>query len=128
MRKKIISFSIFSVLIFIFVIFYKGIDKSGFYEPKSEIKDIPKFITSKDFPKEIDIRGEVFIKNSDFKKIKDNFANPRNAASGSLRQKNPSDTKKIPLKFIAYTFGFISEDKFEILSIRVFRKKHIPVI
>ena len=70
------------------------------------IKDIPKFITNKDFPKEIDIRGEVFIKNSDFKKIKDNFANPRNAASGSLRQKNPSDTKKIPLKFIAYTYGY----------------------
>ena len=70
------------------------------------IKNIPKFITSKDFPKEIDIRGEVFIKNSDFKKIKDNFANPRNAASGSLRQKNPSDTKKIPLKFIAYTYGY----------------------
>tara|TARA_B100001027_G_scaffold215292_1_gene188954 strand:- start:119 stop:2146 length:2028 start_codon:yes stop_codon:yes gene_type:complete len=70
------------------------------------IKDIPKFIISKDFPKEIDIRGEVFIKNTDFKKIKDNFANPRNAASGSLRQKNPSDTKKIPLKFIAYTYGY----------------------
>ena len=70
------------------------------------INDIPKFITKKDFPKEIDIRGEVFIKNSDFKKIKDNFANPRNAASGSLRQKNPSDTKKIPLKFIAYTYGY----------------------
>ena len=70
------------------------------------INDIPKFITNKDFPKEIDIRGEVFIKNSDFKKIKDNFANPRNAASGSLRQKNPSDTKKIPLKFIAYTYGY----------------------
>ena len=70
------------------------------------INDIPKFITNKDFPKEIDIRGEVFIKNSDFKKIKDNFANPRNAASGSLRQKNPSDTKKIPLKFISYTYGY----------------------
>ena len=70
------------------------------------IKDIPKIIQSKDFPKEIDIRGEVFIQNSDFDGLKEKFANPRNAASGSLRQKNPNDTKKIPLKFIAYTFGF----------------------
>ena len=70
------------------------------------IKDIPKKILSKDFPEEIDIRGEVFIQNSDFVKLKDKFANPRNAASGTLRQKNPEDTKKIPLKFIAYTYGF----------------------
>ncbi len=61
---------------------------------------------SKSFPEEIDIRGEVFIQNTDFENIKEKFANPRNAASGSLRQKNPNDTKKIPLKFIAYTFGF----------------------
>jgi len=70
------------------------------------IKDIPKTIESKDFPEEIDIRGEVYILNSDFKYLKEKFANPRNAASGSLRQKNPEDTKKIPLKFIAYTFGY----------------------
>ena len=41
-----------------------------------------------------------------FKNLNDKFANPRNAASGSLRQKNPKDTQKIPLKFIAYTFGY----------------------
>ena len=70
------------------------------------IKNIPKKINSKDFPKDIDIRGEVFIQNSDFKKLDNKFANPRNAASGSLRQKDSEDTKKIPLKFIAYTFGF----------------------
>ena len=70
------------------------------------INDIPKKIISKDFPEYIDIRGEVFIKNSKFNKLKDKFANPRNAASGSLRQKNPKDTEKIPLNFIAYTFGF----------------------
>ena len=70
------------------------------------IKDIPKKINSKNFPEEIDIRGEVFIQNSDFEIIKEKFANPRNAASGTLRQKNPEDTKKIPLKFIAYTYGF----------------------
>ena len=70
------------------------------------IKDIPKFINIKNFPNEIDIRGEVFIQNNDFKKISKKFANPRNAASGSLRQKDSNITKKIPLKFIAYTFGY----------------------
>ena len=69
------------------------------------INDIPILVSSKDFPREIDIRGEVFIQNSDFKKIQNKFANPRNAASGSLRQKDPNDTKKIPLRFIAYTYG-----------------------
>ena len=77
------------------------------------INDIPKNIPIKNFPDEIDIRGEVFIQNKDFEKnLKDKFANPRNAASGSLRQKNPQDTKKIPLKFIAYTFGYV--DKIEV--------------
>jgi len=70
------------------------------------IVDIPKKILKKDFPDEIDIRGEVFIQNSKFKNLKEKFANPRNAASGSLRQKNPDDTRKIPLRFIAYTFGY----------------------
>ena len=84
------------------------------------INDIPKKILEKDFPEEIDIRGEVFIKNSDFKKLSNKFANPRNAASGSLRQKNPNETKKIPLKFIAYTFGFYK--KFKINSQTEFLK------
>ena len=77
------------------------------------ISDIPKKINSKDFPKDIDIRGEVFIANKDFDKIKDNFANPRNAASGSLRQKNPEETKKIPLKFIAYSYGHFENINFK---------------
>jgi len=76
------------------------------------IKDIPKSIKNKKFPKDIDIRGEVYIGKKDFEKIKDRFANPRNAASGSLRQKDPSETKKIPLKFIAYAYGFNSEINF----------------
>ena len=70
------------------------------------IKDIPHTINLKNFPTEIDIRGEVFIQNNDFEKISSQFANPRNAASGSLRQKDSNITKKIPLKFIAYTFGY----------------------
>ena len=74
------------------------------------INDIPLEIKSDDFPDEIEVRGEVFIKKKDFLKIKDNFANPRNAASGTLRQKNPEETKKIALNFIAYTFGFIQKN------------------
>tara|TARA_A100001015_G_scaffold320394_1_gene446598 strand:- start:740 stop:2770 length:2031 start_codon:yes stop_codon:yes gene_type:complete len=70
------------------------------------VKDIPQFIKAKNFPDEIDIRGEIYIQNSDFKNLDNKFANPRNAASGSLRQKNPDETKKIPLKFIAYAFGY----------------------
>jgi len=73
------------------------------------INDIPLKITSKNFPKEIDIRGEVFIENEDFKAINKKFANPRNAASGSLRQKDSSITAKIPLRFIAYTHGYTYE-------------------
>ncbi len=94
--------------------FHKGLSRGDGKEGEDitenlmTIKDIPKKISHKDFPEEIDIRGEVFIQNSDFKSLNEKFANPRNAASGSLRQKNPEETKKIPLKFIAYTFGYES--------------------
>ena len=77
------------------------------------IRDIPHKIEKKNLPDEIEIRGEVFIEKKDFEKISDKFANPRNAASGTLRQKNPEETKKIPLKFIAYTFGFIDDHNIE---------------
>ena len=80
------------------------------------IKDIPLKINYKDFPDEIEIRGEVFIKKNDFLKLNDKFANPRNAASGSLRQKDPKETKKIPLNFIAYTFGYTSSYNFKYQS------------
>ena len=73
------------------------------------INDIPLEINDKNFPIEIDIRGEVFIENNDFKTINEKFANPRNAASGSLRQKDSTITAKIPLKFIAYTYGHAKE-------------------
>ena len=92
-------------------IFIKGLSRGDGNEGEDisenlkTIKDIPQRVTDKDFPSEIDVRGEVFIKNSDFNTLKDKFANPRNAASGSLRQKDPKETKKIPLKFIAYTYG-----------------------
>ena len=77
------------------------------------IHDIPTIINVKNFPEDIEIRGEVFIENKDFEKIKENFANPRNAASGSLRQKNSVVTSKIPLKFIAYTYGYVKNMKID---------------
>ena len=80
------------------------------------IKDIPHQINNTNLPNEIEIRGEVFIEKKDFETLKEDFANARNAASGSLRQKNPDETKKIPLKFIAYTFGFIDKNLFKYQS------------
>ena len=77
------------------------------------ISDIPKKINKPNFPKILEVRGEVYISKSDFKKISKNFANPRNAAGGSLRQKDYKETKKIPLKFIAYGFGIVNPMNFE---------------
>jgi DNA ligase (NAD+) len=69
------------------------------------IKQIPHTIKAKNIPKTFEIRGEVYIGKKDFEKIKDKFANPRNAAGGSLRQKDSFVTTKIPLQFFAYGFG-----------------------
>ena len=71
------------------------------------IKQIPSRITGKDIPKILEIRGEVYIGKKNFEQIQDKFANPRNAAGGSLRQKNSLVTAKIPLQFFAYGFGEI---------------------
>ena len=86
-----------------------GIEGEDITKNLKTIKNIPLEITRKNFPQEIDIRGEVFIENNDFKIIKNKFANPRNAASGSLRQKDSAVTAKIPLKFIAYTYGYVKK-------------------
>ena len=69
------------------------------------IRDIPKNLV--DCPKVIEVRGEVYIGKKDFEKLKTKFANPRNAAGGSLRQKDSKETAKIPLKFFAYGIGEI---------------------
>ncbi len=79
-------------------------------ENLSTIGEIPKKIPNT--TKIIDVRGEVYISKKDFKNLKDKFANPRNAAGGSLRQKNSKETKKIPLKFFAYGIGDIEPNIF----------------
>ncbi len=77
------------------------------------IKDIPKKIKKTSVPKILEVRGEVYISKKDFKKIDKKFSNPRNAAGGSLRQKDHEETKKIPLKFMAYAFGMVEPKKFK---------------
>ena len=80
------------------------------------IQNIPIKLKGKKFPVHIELRGEVYISKKDFKNISHKFANPRNAAGGSLRQKDPLETKKIPLQFIPYGFGFVKEKLFKTQS------------
>ncbi|MBU2568409.1 MAG: NAD-dependent DNA ligase LigA, partial [Elusimicrobia bacterium] len=75
------------------------------------IKSIPLSLICKKPPALFEARGEVFIDRNDFEKLNrelkssgsEPFANPRNAAAGSLRQKNPSVTAKRKLKFFAHS-------------------------
>ena len=80
------------------------------------IKDIPLFIKDEKVPKILEVRCEIYIGKKDFSLINKNFANPRNAAGGSLRQKDPKETAKIPLKYLAYGFGVIQPMTFKTQS------------
>lgn len=77
------------------------------------IADIPKTLAGK--PAGIvEIRGEVYMSHEDFARLNateggKTFANPRNAAAGSLRQIDPSVTARRPLMFFAYSWGELSE-------------------
>ena len=72
------------------------------------INNLPKKINFSDVPDLLEIRCEIYISKSNFLKIANKFANPRNAAGGTLRQKDPNETSKIPLKYFAYGFGAVS--------------------
>lgn len=84
-----------------------GIVGEDILENLKTISSIPKKIEGRNIPSILEIRCEIFIGKRDFNKLKENFANPRNAAGGSLRQKNPNETSKIPLQYFAYGFGKI---------------------
>ncbi|MFL6726507.1 MAG: NAD-dependent DNA ligase LigA [Sphingomicrobium sp.] len=79
------------------------------------IGDIPQHIEGA--PELLEIRGEVYMSKTDFEALNQRqdaaggkiFANPRNAAAGSLRQKDPSITAARPLRFLAHGWGEISE-------------------
>ncbi|WP_307613483.1 NAD-dependent DNA ligase LigA [Pseudarthrobacter sp. W1I19] len=77
------------------------------------IKEIPQELSGEGFPSEVEIRGEVFIPSQAFAEFnealieagKAPLANPRNAAAGSLRQKDPAETAKRPLKMFVHGIG-----------------------
>lgn len=77
------------------------------------LKDIPQSLRGRGLPEIIEVRGEVFMSHADFAKLnrdqeareEKTFANPRNAAAGSLRQLDPEVTSRRPLRFFAYTWG-----------------------
>src|SRR5450830_1229680 len=81
------------------------------------LKDVPQQLKGKHVPKICEVRGEVYMTKTDFLVLNKRqaergepiFANPRNSAAGSLRQKDPGVTASRPLGFFAYAWGQMSE-------------------
>lgn len=77
------------------------------------IGDIPHKVRGDDFPNVFEVRGEIYMSHKDFAQLNETqleanakvFANPRNAAAGSLRQLDASITAARPLRFFAYAWG-----------------------
>ena len=84
------------------------------------IKDIPHTLKGSGFPERIEIRGEVYMPLAEFAEMNAKaaaeggrtYANPRNFASGSLRQIDVSVTASRPLRFFAYAWGEVSNADF----------------
>jgi DNA ligase (NAD+) len=81
------------------------------------LKDVPQELKGRNLPDICEVRGEVYMTKKAFLALNERqkqagetiFANPRNSAAGSLRQKDPSITASRPLGFFAYAWGEMSE-------------------
>lgn len=81
------------------------------------LQDVPKTLSKPNAPAVLEVRGEVYIAKDDFQDLNARqeaagekiFANPRNAAAGSLRQLDPTITASRPLRFFGYAWGDLSE-------------------
>ncbi len=101
------------------------------------MRAIPHELKGKDVPEVIDIRGEIYLGHDDFARLNAEqakiggkiFANPRNAAAGSLRQLDPLITAGRPLRFFAYTWGAASKlpDDTQYGVIAAFKRWGLPV-
>ncbi|MEV4900642.1 NAD-dependent DNA ligase LigA [Citricoccus sp. NPDC055426] len=77
------------------------------------IQDIPQQLAGSGWPAEMEVRGEIFMPSADFRTFNEQrvaeglapFANPRNSAAGSLRQKDPAETAKRPLSMFVHGIG-----------------------
>ena len=82
------------------------------------IAEIPHILAGSGWPELIEMRGEVYLGHAEFQALNADaeatgartYANPRNAAAGSLRQIDPTITARRPLRFFAYAWGEVSDD------------------
>ncbi len=101
------------------------------------LDDIPQTLAGSGWPEVIEIRGEVYAPNDQFDAFNKaaeeagqrTYANPRNFAAGSLRQKDPTVTARRPLRFFAYAWGETSAPFAETQSdaLAAFRAWGLPV-
>ncbi|MFZ4807855.1 MAG: NAD-dependent DNA ligase LigA [Hyphomicrobiaceae bacterium] len=94
-----------------------GFEGENVTENVRTIQDVPHRLRGANLPDVIDVRGEIYLSHADFQALNASqaaqglkiFANPRNAAAGSLRQIDSRITAARPLRFFAYAWGEISK-------------------